>query len=116
MFAFLRALKRTDAASLLPRITSGDIVLIDVRDPGELNSGRAEGALNLPLSRLRSAADPKHAGHNQALSLQKPVALYCASGARSAQGMMILRKLGYKETYNIGGLSHWQNAGGSVKR
>lgn len=117
MFGFLRAFKRTDASSLLSRIANGEIVLIDVRDPGELaDTGYAEGAINLPLSRLRSAANTKNAGHHIALSPDKPIALYCATGARSAQGLMILRKLGYSETYNIGGLSHWQNAGGEITR
>ncbi len=117
MFGFLRAFKRTDASSLLARIAEGEVVLVDVRDPAELAStGRAEGAINLPLSRLRSAADMKNTARHEALSAEKPVALYCASGARSAQGLMILRKLGYRETYNLGGLAHWQAAGDSVKR
>lgn len=117
MFAFLRALKRTDAASLITRISAGDMILIDVRDAGELGAtGYAEGAIHLPLMRLAQAADPTNRARHKALSLETPVALYCASGARSAQGVMILRKLGYAEVHNLGGLGHWQAAGGAVTR
>lgn len=29
---------------------------------------------------------------------------------------MTLRKLGYTEVHNLGGLSHWQAAGGAIQR
>ncbi|MCW1954308.1 rhodanese-like domain-containing protein [uncultured Lentibacter sp.] len=117
MFAFLKALKRSDATPLLGRVAAGDMVLIDLREATELAAtGRAAGALHLPLGRLAQAADPSNRARHKALSLQTPVALYCATGARSAQGVMILRKLGYREVHNLGGLSHWQAAGGQLIR
>jgi rhodanese-related sulfurtransferase len=117
MFAFLRAFKRTDPAIVLERIATGEMTLIDVREAGELKAtGCAEGAINLPLGQLRGVADPAGKTCNTALSVDKPVALYCATGARSAQGVMTLRKLGYSEVHNLGGLGHWQAAGGALKR
>ena len=117
MFAFFRALKRTDPAICLERISMGEMLLVDVREPQELaTTGFANGAINLPLGRLAAAADASNSARHTALSPDKPVALYCATGARSAQGVMILRKLGYQHVHNLGGLSHWQAAGGAVKR
>lgn len=115
MFAFLRAFKRTDPALCLAQIASGEMVLVDLREAHELRAtGHAAEALHVPLGQLRHAADPASTKHHQALDPQRPVALYCATGARSAQGAMLLRKLGYRDVHNLGGLSHWQAAGGGV--
>ncbi|WP_298675060.1 rhodanese-like domain-containing protein [uncultured Lentibacter sp.] len=117
MFAFLRALRRSDIASCHGQIASGDMLLVDVREAQEVAAtGRAEGALHLPLGQLAAAADPQNRARHRALNLNKPVALYCASGARSAQGVLILRKLGYTEVHNLGGLNHWKAAGGTLVR
>ena len=117
MFAFLKALKRSDATPLLARIAAGDMILIDLREAAELAAtGSAQGALHLPLGRLAQAADPSNRARHKALRPETPVALYCASGARSAQGVMTLRKLGFAEVHNLGGLSHWQAAGGAITR
>ena len=117
MFAFLKALKRSDDKPFLARIAAGDMILIDLREENELAAtGSAQGALHLPLGRLAQAADPANRARHKALSVERPVALYCASGARSAQGVMTLRRLGYTEVHNLGGLSHWQAAGGAIQR
>jgi len=48
--------------------------------------------------------------------VEKPVALYCASGARSAMAAKTLRRFGHGDVHNIGGLAHWQRAGGQIER
>lgn len=118
MFGFLRqtapALPVQDA---IARVAAGDMVLIDVRDHGEVErSGRAKGALHIPLMRLPMMADPRHPDFDKRLSGAKPIALYCASGARSGMAVNILKKLGYHEMHNLGGLHHWVAAGGAVTR
>ncbi|MGR3505526.1 MAG: rhodanese-like domain-containing protein [Paracoccaceae bacterium] len=118
MFGF----KRQTATALtisdvIARIDAGEMTLVDVRDHSELaQTGRAKGALHIPLMRLSMVADPRHPDFNAALAPDKPVAIYCASGARSGMAANILKKLGYRETHNLGGLHHWAAAGGTVTR
>ncbi|MBD3763897.1 MAG: sulfurtransferase [Rhodobacterales bacterium] len=93
----------------------GALTLVDVRDIAELRStGRAAGALHVPLMRLSAKADPRHPEHLPALDPEKPVALYCASGARSQMAAQMLLQLGYRTVYNLGGLHDWRAAGGQL--
>lgn len=117
MFGFRRqtspALPLVEA---IARVAAGEMTLIDVRDHSELAGGRAKGALHIPLMRLPTMADPRHPDAHPDLDTDKPVALYCASGARSGMALNVLRKLGYREVHNLGGLAHWAAAGGAVLR
>ncbi len=91
-----------------------DVVIIDVRDATELaQTGKAEGAIHIPLFLLQTQADPRHPEFHADLDVNKPVMVYCASGARSGMAAKILAQYGFKEVYNIGGLGHWVNAGGA---
>jgi len=102
-------------ADAIPRVASGDLTLVDVREVAEvLASGKAKGALNVPLTILSRQADPRHPDHLVALDPQRPVALYCLSGARSSRAVDMLRHLGYTQVYNLGGLRDWQAAGGAI--
>lgn len=118
MFGFKRsvspALPLTEA---IARVGTGEMILIDVRDHAELSqSGQAEGALHIPLGRLPMVADPRHPDFDPRLSGDKPIAIYCASGARSGLAQNVLKKLGYRETHNLGGVRHWAEAGGKLRR
>ena len=120
MFNFLRPsapaarLTVNDAAD---RLSRGDLVLIDVRETGEVRaSGMAKGAINIPVALLSMRADPRHPDHDKRLDPSKAVALYCASGARSGMATQLLQRLGYGEVYNLGGLGDWVNGGGAVSR
>jgi phage shock protein E len=71
--------------------------IIDVRSPGEFADEAYPGAVNIPLDVLLSKLDilgPK----------EKPLVLYCASGARSAQATRLLKQAGYTDVVNAGGL------------
>jgi phage shock protein E len=73
-------------------------IVIDVRSESEFRSGALEGALNLPLQQLveRIAVVAGDAA--------TPIVLYCASGARSGVGCTLLRRLGYADVANAGGV------------
>ncbi|WP_212524596.1 rhodanese-like domain-containing protein [Actibacterium sp. MT2.3-13A] len=104
-----------DAQDAIARVAAGALTLIDVRDGNELKmTGHAAGAIHIPLPVLRMKADPASLEFLAELSVDKPVALYCASGARSQMAAQMLLQLGFKEVYNLGGLHHWQTAGGAV--
>jgi rhodanese-related sulfurtransferase len=114
--------KRTQAAALSPQdavqgARKGTVTVIDVRDHTEVTaSGKARGALHIPLMRLRDMADPQHPDFQKALKQAGTIAVYCASGARSFSARRTLQKLGYDDVHNIGGLGHWQQAGGAMER
>ncbi len=71
--------------------------VVDVRSPAEFRDGAYPGAIIIPLPLLparMNELEPKTA----------PIVLYCASGARSGQGMSILRQAGFTDVINAGGL------------
>ena len=102
-------------AQAMPMVASGDLVLIDIREPGEVQaSGKAQGAHHVPMATLAMRTDPRSPDCLPELKSGKPVALYCASGARSAMARQTLLRLGHAEVHNLGGLAHWAAAGGVV--
>ncbi len=104
-------------AEAVAKARAGELTVIDVRDLNEVSmSGKAKGALHIPLMMLRFQADPRNPDFHPELDLEKPVALYCASGARSQMAGQMMAQLGFREVYNIGGLGHWQAAGGEIER
>ena len=116
---FLKQRSKTgmSAKEAVDAAKTGDVIVIDVRDRMELMaSGIAEGAIHIPLMRLRDMADPRHPDFNPALKPDAKIALYCASGARSNSAAAMLRQLGYEDVHNIGGLAHWVRAGGTITR
>lgn len=78
-------------------------VLVDVRTPGEFQSGSIKGARNI---------DFMSAGFMEKftqLEKDKEYFLFCRSGARSGQACSMLSKEGYK-VYNLaGGVGAWPN-------
>ncbi len=116
----------TGRAARAPRLTPQDAVelskndrvtLIDVRDHTELAmTGKAEGAVHIPLAAIGTRANPASPDFHPELDKSKPVAIYCASGARSSMAVPVLEQYGFNEVHNIGGLGHWQMAGGRVVR
>lgn len=108
---------RIAPAEAMARQARGDLTLVDVRDISELRAtGRATGALHLPLMLLAQKADPRSPEHDPALRTDRAIAVYCASGARSARAAEMLAAMGYGQVYNLGGLGDWVAAGGAVTR
>lgn len=94
----------------------GKLTVIDVRDQTEVDaSGKAKGALHIPLMMLRFHADPRNPECRRELDVNKPVALYCASGARSNMAGQQMMEMGYTDVRNIGGFRDWAAAGGPVE-
>ncbi|GGF08196.1 rhodanese-like domain-containing protein [Halobacillus andaensis] len=74
--------------------------LIDVREPKEYDGGHILGARNIPLSQMR----------NRLVEIRKdkPVYLYCQSGARSTRAALMLNKKGYQNLNQLqGGFKKW---------
>ncbi|MCV2870464.1 rhodanese-like domain-containing protein [Defluviimonas sp. WL0002] len=112
-----RGADRISTQDAVARAGNGTLVLIDVREAGEVAaSGKAQGALHIPLALVRLRCDPNAPDCPDLLSRDGAVALYCASGGRSQMAAQMLRDLGYAEVYNIGGLGDWIAAGGKLER
>lgn len=88
---------RAPAELVEERIRAGAKV-VDVRTPGEFARGAFPGAVNIPLGAL--------AGRLGEIPKGRPVVLYCASGMRSASAARVLRRAGYADVVNAGGLRH----------
>lgn len=74
--------------------------LIDVREPKEFDAGHVLGARNIPSSQLRQRFNE--------IRSDKPVYLYCQSGARSARAAMFLKKKGCTDLNQLqGGFKTW---------
>ncbi len=82
--------------SILEKIRAG-ARLVDVRTPDEFKDGSYDGAINIPLAALLARQEelgPK----------DRPIILFCASGARSGLGARLLKQAGFSEVINAGGL------------
>lgn len=73
-------------------------VLLDVRTPQEYREGHIPGSKNVPIQeidRVSAAVSGK----------DTPLFVYCRSGARSRQAVAALRRMGYLNIKNIGGIA-----------
>ena len=76
-----------------------EAVVVDVRTPAEVAaSGRLAGALVLDVN-----APDFEARAQAALDVDRPVVLYCRSGARAGQAAQRLARLGFSRLSNAGG-------------
>ena len=78
--------------------------LIDVRTEAEVAQGVIDGAVHIPLHLLplRAADVPQ----------DKPVVIYCRSGARSAQACAFMAAQGFPNMHNLaGGIMSWARSG-----
>lgn len=71
--------------------------IVDVRTPGEFQSGHLKGSINIPLGNLSSL-------YSQ-IRKDRPVITCCASGMRSGQAKSFLLSKGFTEVHNGGGWS-----------
>lgn len=76
-------------------------ILLDVRTREEYREGHIPGSRNLPLDELSQA--------RQVLPDQEvPHYVYCYSGARSRQAVAQLKRMGYQNVTNIGGMMSYR--------
>ncbi|WP_330959366.1 rhodanese-like domain-containing protein [Photobacterium sp. 53610] len=97
-------------------LMDNDIILIDVREHHEIESGILPGAVHMSRGVLEMQLEnhPSVAHHPEPLQVmsQQPVYLYCRSGARSALAAESLRRMGFAHVYSLaGGILAWQEAG-----
>ena len=91
------------------RHTTGDVVLLDVREDKEYNLGTIPGAVTIGRSNLEKNVEAQ-------IPRDKTVILFCASGNRSAFAAEQLAKMGYEHVRSLKeGFSGWVAEGGEVE-
>ena len=79
-----------------------DVLILDVREQDEYDSGHIPGAALLPAGTINedtaAAAIPEK---------DSMVLVYCRSGNRSKKAAAALAELGYTGIYEFGGISTW---------
>jgi rhodanese-related sulfurtransferase len=81
-------------------------ILLDVRDPSEIEKGIIPGALHIPLNELRSRLNE--------IPREKRVIVYCQSGQRSYYACRILIQNGYTCRNLSGAYKTWSQRGVSA--
>lgn len=106
------AVPRVPPAEVRALIGRGDVLIVDVRDPSEVQaSGKLKGAVNVSRGMLEFRADPESPYHDKSFQKDKTVLVYCASGGRSALVGKTLKDFGYSNVINIGGFKELADAG-----
>jgi phage shock protein E len=70
--------------------------VIDVRSEVEFRERRLPGAINIPLDQLRREIS-RHVSNKE-----RGVLLHCLSGGRSSLGKAMLKRMGYRNVFNLG--------------
>jgi rhodanese-related sulfurtransferase len=81
-----------------------DFVVLDVRTPAEFGDGHIKSAINLDVQ-----SSSFRAGIGK-LSPSKTYLVYCRSGNRSRQAVVIMRELGFSHIYHLtNGITEWSS-------
>ena len=78
-------------------------LVIDVRSPGEFQSGHLARAINIPLDELEARLPAQVKDQNRVLLL------HCLSGTRSGMARRRLKNMGYRNVFNLGSLARARN-------
>ncbi len=79
-----------------------DLQIVDVRTIGEFKAGHLSNAVLIDYYKSDFKAQL------QKLDKNKPIVVYCAIGGRSNSALRILKRLGFKESYDLsGGIQAW---------
>ena len=95
----------------LEKMKSPDVVVVDVRSPGEYAQGHVPGAINIPHNKIDE--------HSDVLAeLQgKQLLLYCRSGRRAGMAESALTEKGFTDLYHLAGdMQGWQKANLPVEK
>lgn len=77
-----------------------DVLLLDVRQPGEFEEGHIEGAVLMPVDDLPNRLSE--------IQRDKDIFIYCQSGRRASQAASVLREQGYPSVVSMtGGFNDW---------
>ena len=100
-----------DAKEAAKLVTKNEVIVLDVRTPGEFSAGHIGGAKNIDYL----AGD--FADRLAKLDREKTYLVHCAVGGRSTKALPRFSKLGFKRIVHLdGGFKAWQAAGNPVEK
>ena len=100
---------RIDVKEAREKLESGDVELVDVREPGEYAGGHLPGAKLLPVNSVPARKDELPQG--------RPILFVCATGQRSALAAEFAAAFGHKDLFNLeGGTVAWREAGFPIEQ
>lgn len=94
------------------KTAKSDLLIVDVREPGEFIHGHIEHAMLVPRGIIEAAADVDYPKSNETLreARNRPVVVYCATSGRSAMAAKTLQEMGFAEVYSLaGGFATWEH-------
>ena len=95
-----KAMVQSVTCSEMKELVKDGAVLVDVRTLAEYKSGHLDEAVNLPVETIADTID------NEISDKDTKIVLYCRSGNRSATAGQTLIDMGYKNVYDMGGMSN----------
>jgi rhodanese-related sulfurtransferase len=104
-------------ADVKAAIERGDAILVDIRDPRELErEGRIPGSFSCPRGMLEFWIDPESPYAKPIFQEDKKFIFHCASGWRSALAAKTAQDMGLKPVAHLGGgFTAWRDAGEAVE-
>lgn len=105
------------AADAIPLMGDDRVVLVDIRDPRELErEGRIPGAFHCPRGMLEFWIDPASPYHKPVFAADKRFVFFCGAGMRSALAAKVAQDMGLAPVAHIiDGLTAWKQAGGPIE-
>lgn len=99
----------SEATNIVKGDLPKDAIVIDVRTRYEFEDEHVKDALHIDLF------SPDFLKKIQELNQEKPYLLYCRSGNRSEEVELIMRRMGFRNVRNIGGLYEARSLLGTVR-
>lgn len=108
--------KEITAADTEVNTAAGTVLLLDVREPGEVREGHLPGAINVPRGLLEAKADLNFPHREVALQdRDQAVIVYCASGVRSLLAAATMQEMGFSNVQSMaGGFVGWKSEGREI--
>jgi rhodanese-related sulfurtransferase len=110
-------IEELEAADAVKLHGNPDVVLVDLRDPRELErEGKVPGAFHVTRGMLEFWIDPESPYYKDVFGQDKKFVFFCAGGWRSALAAKTAQDMGLKPVAHIlGGYKGWKDAGGKVE-
>ena len=106
-----------DVAEVMALLGRDDVVLVDIRDPRELErEGMMPGAFHCTRGMLEFWIDPESPYAKPLFQQDKRFVFFCAGGWRSALAAKTASDMGLKPVAHMrGGFGEWKKQGGPVE-
>lgn len=107
--AFAEPFRRIQPDEARALIESGNVTVVDVREPWEYEKDHIAGSKLIPLAKIISSPASQ--------ITQDHVIFVCEVGQRSGVAAELAASLGYENLYNLeGGMSAWRQHGYPVEK